>query len=269
MRTYNKRMDGSKVILAGHRGDRVHFPENTMPAMRAAVELGCDMIETDIHMTKDGHLILMHDRDVSRTTDGSGFIDEMTLEQIRNLDAGSWKDPGFAGTKVPTVEEFIEYISGTDLMVDWELKDYPMNVGDEHAFGCANKLVELIERYGMTERSMLNSFSERVLEYAADTWQGKFVIQGQGIHTCSKRKDTPSRPPETFFDWVCMYNKTPEHPAGLKVDYDHALAHDIIPCIYCPDEEEVYRQALELGCRMFTSDDPGKGMDILRKLGER
>ena len=269
MKTYNERMDGSRILLAGHRGDRVNFPENTMIAMEAAVALGCDMIETDVRMTKDGHLVLIHDRDVKRTTDGEGFLDQMTLEQVKALDAGSWMDPSFAGTRIPTVEEFLEYISKTDLTVNWELKEYPMDVGEERAFACADKLAEMIDRYGMEERSMMNSFSNRVLEHVADTWPGKFVIHGQGIHTCCKWKDSSSRPAEGFFDWVCMYNKTPEHPAGLREDYDYALSNDIIPCICFEDVEESYRQAIAMGCRMFTSNDPTKGIAILKKLGQR
>ena len=98
MKTNNPYMNGSRILLGGHRGDRKHFPENTMPAMRAAVEMGCDAIETDVRRTKDGHLVLIHDRDVARTTNGHGNVDEMTLTELRALDAGSWKDPAFAGT---------------------------------------------------------------------------------------------------------------------------------------------------------------------------
>ena len=269
MKRYNELMDGKKIILAAHRGDRAHCPENTMAAFRAAQELGCDMIETDIHMTADGHLIIMHDRDVKRTTNGSGLTDQMTLAEIRSLDAGSWKGEQFVGEKVPTVEEFLEFVQKTDMTVNWELKDYPNDVGDEFAFGCADKLIALIDQYGMTERSMFNSFSERVLEYIVDKYPGKFVIHGQGINTCSARKDIPSKEPETFFDWVCMYGKTAETPAGRKVDYDYAIDHDIIPCICFDDVEENYRLAVSMGCRMFTSNDPQEGIAILKRMGER
>ena len=74
---------GAHVLVCGHRGDRVHGLDNTMTAMRLAVEAGVDMIETDVRMTADGALILMHDEDVSRTTDGQGLVKELTLEQIR------------------------------------------------------------------------------------------------------------------------------------------------------------------------------------------
>jgi glycerophosphoryl diester phosphodiesterase len=93
MKSTNKFLDGSRITLGCHRGDRKNFPENTMSAFRAAVDLGLDAIETDIRMTKDGHLVIMHDRDVARTTNGKGFIDQMTLEELRRLDAGFGRAP--------------------------------------------------------------------------------------------------------------------------------------------------------------------------------
>ena len=178
MKNYNKLMDGSRILLGSHRGDRKNFPENTILAFKSAVEMGCDAIETDVRMTKDGHLVLIHDRDVERTTNGKGFVDEMTLEEIQALDAGFWKAPEFSGARIPTVEEFLEYVSKTDLIINWELKEYPKDLGLFHSCVCVDKLVELIDKYGMAERSMMNSFSEQILEYVFDKWPGKFVIHG-------------------------------------------------------------------------------------------
>ena len=72
-------MDGSRIILAAHRGDKKKYPENTMPAFESALRLGVDMIETDVHMTSDGHLVLIHDRNLSRTAGFNGFTDQTTL----------------------------------------------------------------------------------------------------------------------------------------------------------------------------------------------
>ena len=99
MRTYNKYMDGSRILLGGHRGDRKHYPENTMSAFRGALELGLDAIETDVRMTLDGHLVLIHDRSIARTTNGEGNVDEMTLEELRSFDAGFWKGPEHVGRR--------------------------------------------------------------------------------------------------------------------------------------------------------------------------
>ena len=94
--------NGDRVLFGGHRGDRAGYPENTMPAFRSAYALGCEVIETDVRMTADGHLVLIHDRSVERTTDGVGLVDEMTLEELRRLDAGAWKGAEFCGERIPT-----------------------------------------------------------------------------------------------------------------------------------------------------------------------
>lgn len=105
-----------KVILAAHRGDRKTCPENTMPAFEKALAFGVDMIETDIHMTKDGELIIMHDCNTKRTTWHDGLIDQMTFGEIKALDAGGWFSGEFKNTSVPSVQEFIERIKDTQIL---------------------------------------------------------------------------------------------------------------------------------------------------------
>ena len=266
MRTNNPYMKSGKILFGAHRGDRKHCPENTMPAFRAAAEIGCDVIETDVRTTKDGHLILIHDRDVVRTTNGSGFVDQMTLEEIRALDAGGWKDPAFAGEKIPTVVEFLDFISKTDLLINWELKEYPEELGEAQAYGCVDKLVELIDRYGLAERSMMNSFSQKVLEYVDKKWPGKFMIHGYIGYT---KKDVSESPLESFLDWTAIWRKDADHITGFAEDYAYADEREILTCILVPDTEEQYKKALDMGCRMFTSDDPAAGVAVLKKLGKR
>ena len=99
------------IYVAGHRGLSARYPENTMPSFRAALEAGLDMIELDVHRTKDGQLIVMHDHTVDRTTDGTGPIAEKTLEEIKALDAGGWFSGEFRGERVPTLREFMELVA--------------------------------------------------------------------------------------------------------------------------------------------------------------
>ena len=267
MRTYNEKMNGKKILLGAHRGDRLHCPENTMAAFRAAVEMGCDAIETDVRMTKDGHLILIHDRDVERTTNGKGFVDEMTLEEIRALDAGGWKDPKFAGEPIPTVEEFLEYVSETDLLINWELKEYPRDFGEERAYATVDALVELIDKYGMASRSIMNSFSELLLEYVDRKWPHRFSIHGYIDY--NKPKDHATRPLESFLDWAAIWHKDEAHTTGFAEDYAFARERDLMCCILVKDFDGEYRRALDMGCTMFTSDDPAEAIEVLRRLGER
>lgn len=265
MRTYNKHMDGSRVLLGGHRGDRKHFPENTMSAFRGAMELGLDAIETDVRMTKDGHLVLIHDRSIARTTNGEGNVDEMTLEELHSYDAGFWKGPEHVGERIPTVEEFLEFIAPTGMIVNWELKEYPSELG-KRAYTCADKLFELIDKYGMEERSLINSFSQLMLEYTTDKNPGKYQIHGYFDYI---KIDVSEKPLDTFSDWIAIWRKDAEHVAGFIADYEFAARRDLPTCILVPDDIAHYKKALELGCKMFTSDDPERAAEFLRQLGVR
>ncbi|WP_299091127.1 glycerophosphodiester phosphodiesterase family protein [uncultured Microbacterium sp.] len=93
---------GEAAFVAGHRGGTAVAPENTLPAVREALRAGFEFVEVDLALTADGHAVLMHDRTVDRTTDGHGPVAALTLDEVRQLDAGSWFSRAFAGTKVPT-----------------------------------------------------------------------------------------------------------------------------------------------------------------------
>src|SRR5579872_3401818 len=98
-----------KAILASaHRGEHQHHPENSLPAMQAAIDAGMDYVEIDVRTTSDGQLVFMHDATVNRMTGGKGKVAEMTFDQIRALDLGT-KFPGqFPGLKVPTFDEVLD-----------------------------------------------------------------------------------------------------------------------------------------------------------------
>ena len=260
-------MDGTRILLAAHRGDKKRYPENTLPAFEAALRAGVDMIETDVHMTEDGHLIIMHDRNLKRTAGLDAFTYETTLEETRALDAGAWFSAEFSGTRVPTLEEFIALIKDTDVLINWELKDYPCNVGDEFAFSAADKLIAAIRAHGLEKRSMLNSFSDRVLEHIYKTCGKSFPLHGQGIYHCQRTRDAAAVAQEELYDWCCMYpNVAGQTPADAPENFAHCKKHGILPCVCVPDELDAYRRYVELGCRMFTSNDIQKADEILKEL---
>ncbi|MFE8702077.1 glycerophosphodiester phosphodiesterase [Cytobacillus sp. FJAT-54145] len=91
-----------------HRGASAYAPENTMAAFEKAVDLGFDYIELDVRMSKDHQLVVIHDGDVKRTTNGEGFVNEMTVEELKQLDAGSWFDEAYEGEKIPLLYEVLE-----------------------------------------------------------------------------------------------------------------------------------------------------------------
>lgn len=255
------------VLLAGHRGDRAHAPENTMPSFRKAIALGVDMIETDIHMTRDGVMFIMHDDKVDRTTDGTGLTMEKTWDEISKLDAGGWFGPEFKGTPVPTLDEFCALVAETPgLWVNWELKDWAHMCGLEFALKSADGLLDCIRKYHLEERSMLNSFSAEVLEYVAEK-RGVMVIHGQGLAPTDKMKGVTTKAPETYWQWACLYGTTEKLADESNFTYCRQLG--IRPCVCIPDTMENYSRAVERGCEMFTSDDPETAIALLMKLGKR
>ncbi|MFI8594727.1 glycerophosphodiester phosphodiesterase [Microbacterium sp. NPDC078428] len=151
---------GDAAFIAAHRGDSEGAPENTMPAVRAAIASGYEYVEVDIALTADGHAVLMHDATVDRTTDGRGAVAESTLAQIRGLDAGSWFGPDFAATPVPTAEEFLAELASSSLRALVELK------GEWDADSVAS-LVATIARHGLERRVAVASFDARTLALVA------------------------------------------------------------------------------------------------------
>lgn len=150
-----------RPFLLAHRGDNLHAPENTLPAFSQAVQKGADGVELDAKLTADGHVIVIHDETVDRTTDGKGKVASFTLEAIRRLDAGSRKDSKFAGTRVPLLEEVFETL-GKDRLINVELTNYftPRDA-------LVEKVCALIRRHNNPGQIIFSSFSPFNLTVAA------------------------------------------------------------------------------------------------------
>ncbi|HEY1573667.1 MAG TPA: glycerophosphodiester phosphodiesterase family protein [Pseudonocardiaceae bacterium] len=124
----------NEVTVVAHRGMAAGCPENTIAALRHSVSLGFPVIEIDLRPTADGHIVIMHDDTVDRTTDGTGEVARMTLAEIRSLDAGRHAGLRFAGERVPTYAEAL-HVPGTTLILD-------VKSGD------TEQIVRLTERHG-------------------------------------------------------------------------------------------------------------------------
>ena len=120
--------------IIGHRGAAAHAPENTLCGLRRAKALGCTWVEFDVRLTGDGALVLCHDASLDRTTSGSGLVSGTELAAIRVCDAGSWFGPGFAGEKVPTLDEALGLAAELGLGANIEIKS---DRGREYATAAA------------------------------------------------------------------------------------------------------------------------------------
>lgn len=177
-------------ITHAHRGARGYAPENTIPAFKKAHELGAEAIELDVNLTKDGHVVIFHDFVLSRTSNIAEHpelqkegkdtgIHHLTLNEVRTLDAGKWyaeKDPfeqiangtvskeearAFTGTIIPTLEEVLEFIKQTGMLLNLEIKDQT-KIGDNNQI-LVKKVLELITRHDVKSQTMISSFNHDYL----------------------------------------------------------------------------------------------------------
>ncbi len=148
----------SSPWVIGHRGASGHAPENTMASFRRAVELGATFIETDLRLSHDARFVAIHDATLDRTTNGRGLVRDFTLEQLRQLDAGSWFAPEFAGERVPTIEEILVFARETDVVFYLEIK-HEGTWGVHHAMASALRAADEAAAH-----CVVISFDARTLE---------------------------------------------------------------------------------------------------------
>ena len=149
------------ITIVAHRGWSGEAPENTMAAFKLALtEPDIAIIELDVHLSKDGVPVVIHDHTLDRTTSGIGRVKDYTLEELRRLDAGSWFAPQFAEERIPTLEEVLELAKGR-CMLHVELK----TMGDEYE-GIEEKVIAVIHRHGMKDEVVLSSFDHDSMKRA-------------------------------------------------------------------------------------------------------
>ncbi len=148
--------DRSQPLIAAHRGDSERHPENTLPAFAAAVAVGADLVECDVHLTRDGRLAVIHDERLERTTNGSGPVAAHTLAELRQLDAGGWRGVAHRGARIPTLAEVLELARGR-CAVAVEIKARPTAAADP-----VRAVVLALRGAGMEAESLVLAFDHRV-----------------------------------------------------------------------------------------------------------
>ena len=144
-------------LIYGHRGASGHAPENTLEAFRLAMDMGADGFELDVHLSKDGQLVVIHDETVDRTTDGTGLVRDLTLEQLKALDASNGMD-AYRGAKIPTLGEVFDLVRDTHHIVNVEIKT------DEWFYEeIEEKCLALAKEKGVEDRVIYSSFNHFTL----------------------------------------------------------------------------------------------------------
>lgn len=148
-------------LVLGHRGASAYAPDNTAASFNMAIDMGADGVETDVHLTKDGVPVIQHNYRIDRNSNGHGYVDELTYEELRQFDFGSWKGEQFKGEKIMTLDEFLDLADKRMRFVNVELKEPRKKPSD-----LAKKTVEAIVAHKMLDRVLLSSFDHEMLKQA-------------------------------------------------------------------------------------------------------
>ena len=151
-----------RPLVIAHRGYSLAAPENTLPAYQKAIEAGADMVEMDINLTNDGELVMIHDYFLERTTNGTGLVEEYSLEELKQLDAGHHFRPRLDAVPIPTAEETLRLIKEADVYVCLEIK----GGHTERACLIAEKVVQLIKKYQLFEKANVCSYFPEAVKLA-------------------------------------------------------------------------------------------------------
>ncbi len=257
------------LVIAHQGGDGI-FPGDTLFAFEKAVEMGADVLEMDAHITKDGHIVLMHDETVDDTTDGAGLIEEMTLEELKRLDAAyDWsKDGGQTfpyrgqGIQVPALAEVFEKFPQMRYVIEIKKSGIPVE----------QPLCDLIRRYNMQDRVLVASFHDAVMqtfraacpEVATSASRGevtKFVILGKiflsGLVAPAYQAIQPPYDPSESYNIPIMTRRfiREAHRKNVKVEP------------WTVDDPALMRQYIEWGVDGIITDRPDLMVELLKEMG--
>lgn len=257
-----------RPLVIAHQGGDGIWPGDTMFAFEKAVETGADVLEMDAHITKDGHIVLMHDEEVDRTTDGTGLIEDMTLDELKRLDAAyQWSnddDKTFPyrgqGIQIPTLDELFQKFPQMRYVIEIKLTENPI----------AQPLCDLIRRHNMHERVMVASFHDEAMQHFRETCPEiatsasrgevtKFVILGKlflsGFVAPEYESIQPPYDPEESMNIPIM----------TKRFIREAHAKNIAVEPWTVDDPELMKQYIEWGVDGIITDRPDLMIELLGK----
>lgn len=238
-----------KIKIVGHRGVAALRPENTMASFAYAMKLGLYGIETDIRMSSDGELVLIHDARVDRTTNGSGNVCDFTLKQLKELDAGSWFSKEFAGQKILTFEEFLEQVSDKNIFLNIEIKDEREIVTE--------KTIKMLEKYNISKEDfVITSFHPTVTNYAIK----KYNLHTQGFPLSYYPEENRPESYDGFYSIGINMNDL------TKELCDTLQEQNVEPWCWCPDTKEQVEFAIACGSPLATVNNPLPALELLNNI---
>ncbi len=248
-----------KPLVIGHRGNSSNAPANTIESIRQAIELGVDMIELDVRLSKDGIPVLIHNDTVDETTNGHGAVSSLSLAQLKELDAGSWKDKKYTNEKIPTLVEALEFAKGKvclsldlkdELAISPMIKDiHNTNMRDEVVIcGCSEPQAKQIWDIDKSITVLFNTDSQ--LDKLAEL-EDKTEFIAMYVHRACKERFSVLNVSYKFVDEEFIYRA---HLRGLSV------------WVWTVDDADEMKRLIYMGVDAIYSNFPGKLLEIRNSL---
>lgn len=241
-------------VIYGHRGASGYAPENTLEAFELAAKMGAYGVELDVHVCKDGELIVAHDETIDRVSDGSGLICEMTAAELKKYRFNK-THPEYKNASVPTLREVYELLKPYGLHVNVELKNSRIRYAR-----LEEKCVELAAEMGMTDRVLYSSFNHHSLLY---------LKQLDPSLPCGALYDATLVRPWDYAHGLGL-NAIHPHFSELQIDgecaHAHALGLEVNP--WTVNEEQDVRDAIRAGADRIITNYPDRALAILKESAE-
>lgn len=260
-----------RACAIAHRGAAIMTPENTLLSFRLAVEAGVDQIETDARLTADGEIVLLHDQDLARTTDGEGWVGAHTLAELRALDAGYWFTPHGSvkhpfrglGLRVPTLDELFGLLGdiAPHVLVNIELKNAPNDAGYDPTNRLARRLAENLRVDDAVARVVVSSFNPAAIDCVKhlEPRVRTVYLAGPKADPCAELAYAVARGYNALHLQHTLLS--PESRARRLVAAAHRAG--IIVNVWTVNDEARMRELVALGVDGIMSDDPQRLCAVL------
>ncbi|MFC5463187.1 glycerophosphodiester phosphodiesterase [Lederbergia graminis] len=241
------------TLILAHRGSAGTHPENTMESFKAAEKAGADGIELDVHFSKDGEIVVIHDNTVDRTTDGTGYINQLTLAELKKLKANyHYKHFFNKASRIPTLREVFEWLSGNQLLCNIELKN-----SDQPHEGLEDKVIELIKEFNLVTRTFISSFNHYSLVYINN--------QYPEMETAPLYNDILYKPWE-YAKTLGSIGIHPKYKVITNEMIETAIENGIAVRPYTINKEKDMKRFIQANCSAIITDYPEKAVKLRAKI---
>ncbi|KIL41429.1 hypothetical protein SD70_07240 [Gordoniibacillus kamchatkensis] len=243
----------SRALIIGHRGAPREAPENTLSSFRLALKRGCEGVELDVHLSLDGKILVCHDASIARTTNGTGMIRNMSAEEVRRYDAGSWFSKKYKGEKVPLLDEVFQLVPDRMLIM----------IEVKHSYGgeMERQLIECLWRFNRFDHVVISSYDHSCLRRLKGM-EPKVKVGLLSANFLDYMQDIEKL-------GIPVYSLHPFHLLLTKEDVQEVCSAGIKVFPYTVDSVAELKKLIRYGVSGVITNDPDKLQPYFRRSNKR